>query len=122
MVMNNYSWVAGDTTDAVGDVGQQIGDRPAEVVVPRGLTLELVEVMKRGPLRRGTVSFLGRSHRTENHISSWTKLTSHPHASHTNKMNFLFSLLGKMNFQFMIMNTVNATYMHMRWWQLSVKF
>lgn len=44
-VKGDYRWVAGDSTDTVGDVGQQIGDRPAEVVVPRGLTLLLIEVM-----------------------------------------------------------------------------
>ncbi|BAS75992.1 Os01g0926350, partial [Oryza sativa Japonica Group] len=57
--------VAGDSTDAAANKGQQIGDRTAEVVVPRGLTLEIIEIMKGCPLRWGTISFLGRSHRTD---------------------------------------------------------
>jgi hypothetical protein len=72
-VTDDYRRVAGDSTDTVGDVGQQVGDGPAKVVVPRGLTLEIVEVMERGPLRRGAVAFLAGSHRTEICISSGTK-------------------------------------------------
>uniref|UniRef100_J3L7D8 Uncharacterized protein n=1 Tax=Oryza brachyantha TaxID=4533 RepID=J3L7D8_ORYBR len=57
--------VAGYSTDTVGNKGQQIGHRTAEVVVPGGLTLEIIKIMERCPLRWGTISFLGRSHCTD---------------------------------------------------------
>ena len=73
--MEDYRRVAGDPTNTAGDKGQQVGDRAAEVVVPRGQTLELVEIMKRGLLGRSTISFLGRSHRTGN-CNSTSKVMS----------------------------------------------
>jgi len=76
--MEDYRRVAGDPTNTAGDKGQQVGDRAAEVVVPRGQTLELVEIMKRGLLGRSTISFLGRSHRTEN-CNSPSKVMSTDH-------------------------------------------
>jgi hypothetical protein len=64
--MEDYRRVAGDSTNTAGDKGQQVSDRAAEVIVPGGQALELVEIMERGLLGRSTISFLGRSHRTEN--------------------------------------------------------
>ena len=32
--MEDYRRVAGDSANTTGDKGQQVGDRPAEVVVP----------------------------------------------------------------------------------------
>jgi hypothetical protein len=66
--MEDYRRVAGDSANTTSDKGQQVGDRPAEVVIPWGQALELIEIMKQGPLGRSTISFLGRSHRTENCI------------------------------------------------------
>ena len=68
MEMEDYRRVAGDSANTAGNKGQQVGDRPAEVVVPWGQALELIEIVKCGLLGRSTIPFLGRSHRTENCI------------------------------------------------------
>ena len=56
MYVIDYRRVAGDASDAVGDERNQIGDGSAEIVVPRTLSLFLVQIVQRRSLPCASIS------------------------------------------------------------------